>query len=70
MRFNTTGGCKLPLVATTDRASWYGEVEGCGVQCQNPLFSDEEHKQMHTVVFASAIVCFLCTLFTVVSQQG
>ena len=65
--FNTTGKCEPPLVRTVLPESWYPGVEGCGIPCDNPLFSQDEHKRVHTFVAVFGSICLLCTLFTVVS---
>ncbi|XP_033640595.1 smoothened homolog [Asterias rubens] len=65
--FNTTGECEPPLVVTDNEKSWYENVEGCGIQCRNPLYTDEEHAQVHTFIAIFASVCVICTFFTLVT---
>ncbi|GFO12560.1 smoothened [Plakobranchus ocellatus] len=65
--FNTTGKCEPPLVRTDNPDSWYAGVEGCGVPCNNPLFSEEQHKEVHTFIAVFGSVCLVCTLFTVLT---
>ncbi|KAG1695552.1 Ubiquitin carboxyl-terminal hydrolase 20 [Nymphon striatum] len=50
LRFNSTGRCEKPLVRTENPISWYEGVEGCGIQCENPLFTTEEHQDMHLFI--------------------
>ncbi len=45
-------------------------MEGCGVQCDNPMFTSEEHDAVHVAVGVGAAVCAICTLFTVVSMRA
>ena len=67
VRFNTTGECEAPLVATNNERSWYDTVEGCGIQCTNPLYTDEQHEQVHLFIAIFATLCLVCTCFTLVS---
>lgn len=66
--FNTTGTCTAPLIRTTDESSWYEDIKGCGIQCQNPLFTDEEHNAVHIVIAVAGSLCIISTLFTLVSR--
>lgn len=68
IKFNSSGQCEAPLVRTDNPKSWYEDVEGCGVQCQNPLFTQAEHQDMHSYIAAFGAVTGLCTLFTLVSR--
>ena len=70
LEFNKTASCVAPLIATNNPSSWYDDVVGCGVQCRNPLFTDEEHDQVHTFIAVWGSVCLLCTLFAVVSVRN
>ncbi|XP_012942595.1 smoothened homolog [Aplysia californica] len=65
--FNTTGRCEAPLVRTDDAGSWYDGVEGCGVPCDNPLFTAEQHNEVHTFIAVFGSICLVCTLFTVLT---
>ncbi|KAK3088510.1 hypothetical protein FSP39_020004 [Pinctada imbricata] len=65
--FNKTGQCNSPLVRTDNQQSWYEEVEGCGIQCQNPLFTEAEHDQVHTFIAVFGSFCIICTLFTILT---
>ncbi|KAJ8021011.1 Smoothened-like [Holothuria leucospilota] len=64
VELNETGGCELPLVATDNERSWYEHVEGCGVQCQNVLFTTGEHNKMHIFIAVLASLCLVLTFFT------
>ncbi|XP_041834030.1 smoothened homolog [Melanotaenia boesemani] len=64
LKFNTSGQCEAPLVKTDIQSSWYKDVEGCGIQCDNPLFTEEEHSDMHTYIAYFGTITLLCTFFT------
>ncbi|XP_039201652.1 smoothened homolog [Crotalus tigris] len=64
IKFNSSGRCEAPLVQTDNPKSWYEDVEGCGIQCQNPLFTQKEHREMHVYIAAFSSVTILCTFFT------
>lgn len=68
IKFNSSGQCEAPLVRTDNPKSWYEDVEGCGIQCQNPLFTEAEHQDMHSYIAAFGAITGLCTLFTLVSR--
>ncbi|XP_064652196.1 protein smoothened-like [Lineus longissimus] len=67
LEFNKTSTCERPLVKTPNPSSWYEAVEGCGIQCQNPLFTQEEHDHVHIFIAVWGTICLLCTLFTVLT---
>lgn len=58
--------CKRPLVETDHQSSWYEGIEGCGIQCENPIFTSEEHTRIHRFVGAFGSLSFTCSLFTMV----
>ncbi|XP_007440919.2 smoothened homolog [Python bivittatus] len=64
IKFNSSGQCEAPLVQTDNPKSWYEDVEGCGIQCQNPLFTEKEHREMHTYIAAFSSITIFCTFFT------
>ncbi|XP_064200926.1 protein smoothened [Anguilla rostrata] len=64
IKFNTSGHCEAPLVKTDNENSWYEDVEGCGIQCNNPLFTNEEHSDMHTYIALFGSITLFCTFFT------
>ncbi|KAK3890719.1 hypothetical protein Pcinc_005354 [Petrolisthes cinctipes] len=65
MRFNTTGECVPPLVATEEEESWYEGVKGCGVQCASPVFTQEEHNDLHRFLATLGGVGLACATLTV-----
>lgn len=68
IKFNTSGQCEAPLVKTDIQASWYKDVEGCGIQCNNPLFTEDEHSDMHSYIAIFGSITLLCTFFTLVGE--
>lgn len=58
--------CQRPLVETEHKSSWYEGIEGCGIQCENPIFDTEEHTRIHRFVGAFGSLSFICSLFTMV----
>ena len=64
---NDTKMCFPPLVATKSDISWYPYVDGCGLPCENILFTEADHAHAHIFVAVAGSLCFFCTLFTVVS---
>ncbi|AWO98068.1 putative smoothened -like [Scophthalmus maximus] len=64
LKFNTSGQCEAPLVKTDIQSSWYKDVEGCGIQCDNPLFTEAEHNDMHVYIAYFGTITLLCTFFT------
>lgn len=70
IKFNSSGQCEAPLVRTDNPKSWYEDVEGCGIQCQNPLFTEWEHHEMHVYIAAFSSVTIFCTFFTLVSARA
>ncbi|XP_072257996.1 protein smoothened [Pyxicephalus adspersus] len=64
LKFNSSGQCEAPLVRTDNPKSWYEDVEGCGIQCENPLFTQKEHREMHVYIAIFSSVTIFCTFFT------
>ncbi|KAM8973029.1 protein smoothened [Pelodytes ibericus] len=64
IKFNSSGRCEVPLVRTDNPKSWYEDVEGCGIQCENPLFTQTEHREMHVYIAIFSSVTIFCTFFT------
>lgn len=69
MKFNTTYKCIPPLIKTDNPDDWFNEVEGCGIQCQDPFFTEEEHKNTHQLILILAGICFGLTVYTTVSYN-
>ncbi|CAN8027445.1 unnamed protein product [Ixodes persulcatus] len=67
IKFNTSGRCAAPLVATPRETSWYAEVEGCGVGCRHPLLTEDERLGMRTFVVVVSSIATLASLFAVLT---
>lgn len=65
MKFNLTGQCLDPLVPAESSVSYHPGVEGCGVRCKDPLYTDGEHRQIHKLIGWGATLCFISNLFVV-----
>ena len=66
VKVNDTKSCFPPLVATTNENSWYPYVDGCGLQCENVLYTEADHAHAHIFILVTGLSCLFCTLFTVV----
>lgn len=66
LKFNTTSQCMPPLVRAEQESSYYEGIEGCGVQCHDPFFSDEERKEIGNYVLLGSVAAFLANSFAVV----
>ncbi|XP_043509886.1 protein smoothened isoform X2 [Frieseomelitta varia] len=67
LKFNISGKCLKPLVPTDNALAIFEGVESCGVQCNDPLFTPDEHKQIHSFIAWAAGICGSFNLFTVVT---
>ncbi|XP_012176597.1 protein smoothened isoform X2 [Bombus terrestris] len=67
LKFNISGKCLKPLVPTDNALAIFEGVEGCGTQCNDPLFTPDEHKQIHSFIAWAAGICGSFNLFTVIT---
>ncbi|XP_072744512.1 protein smoothened isoform X1 [Anoplolepis gracilipes] len=67
LKFNITGKCLKPLVPTDNALSIFDGVEGCGTECYDPLYTSDEHNQIHSFIIWAASICCSFNLFTVVT---
>ncbi|GAB6025121.1 hypothetical protein CHUAL_010547 [Chamberlinius hualienensis] len=67
LRFSTNGRCPQNLVPTEISRSWYDGWDGCGLECHNPLFTEKERFDVHTLIKIAGTICLLCSLFTVLT---
>lgn len=58
-----------PLVPTDNPSAFYEGTEGCGMQCANPMFTPDEHRQIHELIAWAGGVCAAVNFFTVVSKR-
>lgn len=65
MKFNLTGQCLPPLVPVEHPANNFKGIEGCGLQCKDPLYTDDEHRTIQTTILCCAIFCFAIHWFVI-----
>ena len=63
MKFNLTGQCLKPLVEAEDVANSYKDIEGCGLECKDPLYTDDEHRQIRKLIGWGASICLVLHIF-------
>ncbi|WAR16542.1 SMO-like protein [Mya arenaria] len=66
-KFTTDGECVAPLISTGVEENWYGGMQGCGMQCEDPLYTPNEHKGVFILV---AVVASLCITFVLDWKVG
>ncbi|XP_050424869.1 protein smoothened isoform X2 [Adelges cooleyi] len=69
LKFNSTAGrCESPLVQTyRPEAYHYPNFEGCDLQCYDPLFSMDEHRQIHNLIAWTATIAGICNTFAILT---
>ena len=67
VKFNNSGKCLEPLIPTDNPLALFEGIDGCGLPCSDPLYSNDEQKQIHSFIAWAAGICFLFNFFTVVS---
>ena len=65
LKFNSSGQCMRPLVAADSPANYYQGIDGCGVQCKDPMYTDDEHQQIQKLIAWGGVLCMICNLFTI-----
>jgi smoothened len=66
MKFNLTGQCLHPLVPTSsDPLNSYEDIEGCGLECKDPLYTDDEHRQIRKLIGWCAGISLILHLFAI-----
>ncbi|GFT79953.1 smoothened homolog [Nephila pilipes] len=65
IKFNTSYKCIPPLKETANAENWFDDVEGCGIQCQDPFYTEKEHDDVHTLIAFQAGLSFIACLVTV-----
>ncbi|XP_052764261.1 uncharacterized protein LOC128206108 [Mya arenaria] len=66
-KFTTDGECVAPLISTGVEENWYGGMQGCGMQCEDPLYTPNEHKGVFILVAVVASLCVTSLLFTIIT---
>lgn len=67
MKFNAVGQCLAPLVQAESSTSYYKDIEGCGVQCKDPLYTDDEHDDIHKLIGWGVTICAISNIFVIVT---
>ncbi|XP_025408524.1 protein smoothened isoform X2 [Sipha flava] len=69
LKFNSSGGhCESPLVQTyRPEVYHYPNFEGCDLQCYDPLFSMDEHRQIHNLIAWTATITAFCNIFAILT---
>ena len=67
MKFNLTGKCLSPLVPADEAANYYKDIEGCGIECKDPLYTDDEHRQIRKLIGWGASICLTFNLFALLT---
>ncbi|GFU05108.1 smoothened homolog, partial [Nephila pilipes] len=65
IKFNTSYKCIPPLKETVHAENWFDDVESCGIQCQDPFYTEKEHDDVHTLIAFQAGLSFIACLVTV-----
>ncbi|XP_034947663.1 protein smoothened [Chelonus insularis] len=65
--FNTSTKCINPLISTENSLAIFEGVEGCGTQCNDPLYTPEQQNQIHSFIFWGAVISGVFNLFTVIT---
>ena len=55
------------MVSTSNPLSYYKEIDGCGLNCSSPFFSQSEHTSVSNFVFWGMLVSFGGSAFAVVT---
>ncbi|XP_014203465.1 protein smoothened [Copidosoma floridanum] len=67
VKFNTSGKCLDPLIHTDNQLAIFEGVEGCGMPCNDPLYTQDEKIQIHSFISWAAGLCCFFNFFTVVT---
>ncbi|XP_025831873.1 protein smoothened [Agrilus planipennis] len=67
VKFNLTGFCMEPLVKTEHSDWFYKEIEYCGLQCKDVLYTENEQQQIHKLVGYCVLICISLNTFTIVT---
>ncbi|XP_012235045.2 protein smoothened isoform X2 [Linepithema humile] len=67
LKFNSSGKCLKPLIPTDNALSIFDGVEGCGIPCNDPLYTLDEHNEIHSFIVWAAGICCAFNLFTIIT---
>lgn len=63
MKFNGNGQCVRPLVEAESSSTFYKDIDGCGIQCKDPLYTDDEHEYVHFLNGWGIVICIIFNLY-------
>lgn len=43
------------------------DVDGCGIQCKDVLFSEDEHKQVQRLIIYCSLLCIILNIYTIIT---
>lgn len=58
------------MVETDNSLAYVEGVDGCGLPCNSPLFTKEEHEQVQRFTRTLAAMCLTTNLFAVVKKKA
>lgn len=64
---NRTWSCPWPLVPTTNDLATFDGIDGCGLPCKDPLYTDEEREQIRRFIAWGAGSCCALNFFAVLT---
>lgn len=41
------------------------DIEGCGIQCKDPLYTDDEHEKLSRIIFWGTLFSMICNLLVI-----
>lgn len=67
LKFNSseTPKCHSPLVNSNDTNIWHNHIDGCALQCHNPIYSEDEHQKVSHFIKYAASISLIANLFAV-----
>jgi smoothened protein len=57
------------MIPVDNSFNYYEGFEGCGLKCQDPLYSEEQHEYISNVIFYGSVTSFLATGLVIVSHS-
>lgn len=69
MSFNDNVSCSFPLTSTTNEASFYKSIDGCGEQCENAVYSRQELRYVYSFIGVFGFCTLLSTMLAAVSAS-
>lgn len=69
IKFNIGGKCVPPLVQAESSLSYYADIDGCGLQCKDPFYTDEEHELVSLVIAYGIATCACFNIFVIATYS-